>query len=168
MNDFREVSKEDFLHQLLTNGVIGLSTYLQLKGSSIPYILRSMALEKETMDYLTRNRITDECKPINNNKMDELKVTKEKVLEAAKVSKEGEEVLKKLFPKVFEEEYYDFGKEFKVNLEFNDLHPFTILYGKATTYGDRNKVLLVNRQYSIEVIHNYIDNCDAIKLKINK
>lgn len=96
--------------------------------------------------------------------MDELKVTKEKVLEAAKVSKEGKEVLEKLFPEVFEE-YFDFGNECLIDDTFKDSSPLTIAYGMARNKDDINKVLLVNQNYSVEIIRYYNGYNDGIKLK---
>lgn len=96
----------------------------------------------------------------------ELKVTKEKVLEAAKVSKEEKEVLTKLFPKVFEEEkYFDFGIECLINDTFKPTSPLVIAYGMARNKGERSKVLLVNQDYLIEVIHNYNGGCVGIRFK---
>lgn len=95
--------------------------------------------------------------------MNELKVTKEKVLEAAKVSKEGKEVLEKLFPEVFEEEYYDFGEEFNTNTFC--ISPFFIARSFAKNKNDEYKVLIVDPEYSAEIIPKYYGNRDGIKLK---
>lgn len=97
--------------------------------------------------------------------MEELKVTKEKVLEAAKVSKEGKEVLEKLFPEAFEEEYFDFGNECLIDDTFKDSSPLTIAYGMARNKDDINKVLLVNQDYSVEIIRNYSGNHYGLKFK---
>jgi len=94
----------------------------------------------------------------------ELKVTKEKVLEAAKVSKEGKEVLEKLFPEVFEE-YFDFGDECLIDSNFKGNSPLTIAYGMARNKDDINKVLIVNQDYSVEIIRNYSGYNDGIKFK---
>jgi hypothetical protein len=52
----------------------------------------------------------NECIYFTNkeNKMEELKVTKEKVLKASKNCPQAKEVLKELFPEVFEEQFKDF------------------------------------------------------------
>lgn len=95
----------------------------------------------------------------------ELKVTKEKVLEAAKVSKEGKEVLTKLFPEVFEEEYFDFGNECLIDDTFKDSSPLTIANGMARNSNEVSKVLLVNQDYSVKIIRNYRGNYYGLKFK---
>jgi hypothetical protein len=100
----------------------------------------------------------------------ELTVTKEKVLEAAKTSDSAKEALKVLFPEVFkvEPEYYDFGKEIKLNHLFLNgpliEKPLMIAAGVAMK-NDECKVLILNIDYELEVIPNYYNIFTGLKFK---
>ena len=97
-----------------------------------------------------------------------LKVEKEKVLKAAKTyGGKTEQVLRDLFPEVFEEEYFEFGSpnlnnsNFELNTFSSPLH---IGCGNAQD-GDKFKVLIVDLNYEVEVIPNYYYSSTGLKFK---
>lgn len=95
----------------------------------------------------------------------ECKVTKEKVLEAAKTSVEAEEALKILFPEVFESEYFDFGKEKLITTSFYVNDPLMIGEVCTKKREDVHKILLLNSRYELEVIPNYYSHLTGLKFK---
>jgi hypothetical protein len=84
--------------------------------------------------------------------MSELKITKEKVLEAAKGCKDAEKVLKTLFPEVFEDDKYI---DLKTNeLNFNRSYDKSELIGLPIRTGGKykNKSIYLNIQYDWEIV----------------
>jgi hypothetical protein len=75
---------------------------------------------------------------------------------------ESKDALKKLFPKYFKGEYLEFGKHFELGTD--DTQPIYIANNFAKG-GDEHKVLLVNKNYSLEIIENYHEGKTGIKIK---
>lgn len=96
------------------------------------------------------DEIDDCCDDIRAELIEEehgLKTTKERVLEAAKTSKEAEKALKELFPEIFPPEPFEFGKEFKITTESSPL-----FIGKALApAGLYQKCLIVGSSCEIKV-----------------
>jgi hypothetical protein len=84
------------------------------------------------------------------------------ILKEAEKSPEVKQALLKLFPECFEDEYFEFGPQ--IMLTTDDTQPIYI--GKFfARSNDEFKVLLVNRNYELEVIENYNTGLTGIKLK---
>lgn len=92
------MSKEELLAHFIQNGVINIEEYLLLYDKSYA----------DVVSYIFKK----------SNKEMELKVEKEKVIEASKVSKEAKKVLEKLFPEVFKP-YYRIGQRLKLGFKGN-------------------------------------------------
>jgi hypothetical protein len=58
--------------------------------------------------------------------MEELKITKDKIIEAANKCSTAKQTLKILFPEAFEEEYYEFGSRFRFMDEFRKYPEFIL------------------------------------------
>ena len=88
--------------------------------------------------------------------------TKEQILEAASKCDTVKDVLKTLYPDVFEksDEYFKFSEGTLPGWTKN--LPFYIGTGHVRR-GDRNKVLIVNPEYKAVLIENYYDGDQGIK-----
>lgn len=122
----------------------------------------------ETDEYLEDKYLEEAYKQKKSNKlnkeMEELKITKEKVLAASKLGSKEEEVLKTLFPEVFEDGYFKFGKCFETTTS-NNGNPLLIGWGLVDEEHS-GKILLVNRDYQLEVLNNVcVGNYVGLKFK---
>ena len=83
--------------------------------------------------------------------MSEIKIKKERILKAAKNCNQTKQVLRTLFPEVFEEDYFDFSNcEHVLTYEISDDFPLYIgqLYMPNGLF---NKCLVVNNNYELQV-----------------
>lgn len=102
----------------------------------------------------------------------ELKVTEEKILEAAKQCSSAERVLRAMFPEAFEGELFEFLNEDKANKKFilsYTSNPLFIANDISKTDYDRGKVLLMDQEYyEVKVIRDYVPGYTGFKFIVKK
>ena len=104
--------------------------------------------------------------------MDKLSITKEKILKAAEEHSVAKDVLKTLFPEVFESKskYYDFGKEHTIGTSFyhdekGDSVPLMIAWGLAEPESEMGRYLLINSNFEMKTMKNELGRIYGIRFK---
>jgi hypothetical protein len=92
---------------------------------------------------------------LNKQEEMELKITKEKVLAAAKKCSQAKDVLKEMFPEVFEEDKY---------LNLTDESISSLLYAK-TTGNLAGKAFHLRSSYNWEIVKDFADNTCLVPTK---